>query len=590
MRQNKDTFHKILKQVRPYRHILLLSLVFAVISVARTLYAPILVGDALDKIIGVGKVDFDAIFHILKKLGLIIAVTGIAQWCMNLCNNTIVYRVVKDVRMKAFSHLQKLPLKYIDSHSNGETLSRIITDVEQFSDGLLMGFSQLFTGVVTIVGTLFFMLSINVHISLVVILITPISLFVASFIAKRTYVLFKRQSEVRAEMTSLVNEMAGDQKTIQTFGYGKRALSRFDKINEALRECSLKAIFFSSITNPSTRFINGLVYAGVGIVGAIFAMHGVISVGRLSCFLSYANQYTKPFNEISSVVTELQNAFACARRVFEYIEEKPETEDGENVKELGAVDGSLKLADVSFSYNKEKELLKNLNLEVKPGQKIAIVGPTGCGKTTLINLLMRFYDVDDGAIYFSGTDIMEIKRDSLRSNYGMVLQDTWLKSGTIAKNIAYGNPLATKEEIEEAAKAAYAHSFIRRMKDGYDTVITEDGGNLSQGQKQLLCIARVMLKLPPVLILDEATSSIDTRTEIKIQDAFKKMMEGRTSFIVAHRLSTIQGADVILVMKDGNIIEQGNHETLLKKGGFYANLYKSQFSCNSSAMHKVTKI
>lgn len=427
MRQNKDTFHKILKQVRPYRHILLLSLVFAVISVALTLYAPILVGDALDKIIGVGKVDFDAIFHILKKLGLIIAVTGIAQWCMNLCNNTIVYRVVKDVRMKAFSHLQKLPLKYIDSHSNGETLSRIITDVEQFSDGLLMGFSQLFTGVVTIVGTLFFMLSINVHISLVVILITPISLFVASFIAKRTYVLFKRQSEVRAEMTSLVNEMAGDQKTIQTFGYGKRALSRFDKINEALRECSLKAIFFSSITNPSTRFINGLVYAGVGIVGAIFAMHGVISVGRLSCFLSYANQYTKPFNEISSVVTELQNAFACARRVFEYIEEKPETEDGENVKELGAVDGSLKLADVSFSYNKEKELLKNLNLEVKPGQKIAIVGPTGCGKTTLINLLMRFYDVDDGAIYFSGTDIMEIKRDSLRSNYGMVFAGYMVK-------------------------------------------------------------------------------------------------------------------------------------------------------------------
>lgn len=578
MHKQKSTTKKILKLIKPYMHLVMLSFVFALISAILTLYAPILIGDGVDLILAEGKVDFVGIFHILKSLAVILVITSIAQWLMNLCNNTITYRVVKDVRRRAFSNLQKLPLKYIDSHQYGDTISRVITDVDQFSDGLLMGFSQLFTGLVTIVGTLVFMLSIDVKISLVVICITPVSLFVASFIAKKTYMMFQKQSEVRAQMTSLVDEMVGNQKIVQAFGYQKKALERFDGINKELQKCSLKAIFFSSITNPSTRFVNGLVYTGVGIVGAISAMQGAISVGQLSCFLSYANQYTKPFNEISGVVTELQNAFACAKRVFDFIEEDPETEDAYDAVSLQHVDGSLELSHVSFSYDPNVKLLQDLNLQVRPGQKIAIVGPTGCGKTTLINLLMRFYDVDAGKIVLSGQDIMHITKDSLRSNYGMVLQETWLKSCTIAENIAYGKPDATREEIERAAKAAHAHEFIVRMKDGYDTVITEEGGKLSQGQKQLLCIARVMLNLPPMLILDEATSSIDTRTEIKIQEAFRHMMEGRTSFIVAHRLSTIKEADMILVMKDGNMIEQGNHEELLKKNGFYAKLYKSQFA------------
>ena len=578
MHKQKSTTKKILKLIKPYMHFVMLSFVFALISAILTLYAPILIGDGVDLILAEGKVDFAGIFHILKSLAVILVITSIAQWLMNLCNNTITYRVVKDVRKRAFSNLQKLPLKYIDSHQYGDTISRVITDVDQFSDGLLMGFSQLFTGLVTIVGTLVFMLSIDVKISLVVICITPVSLFVASFIAKKTYMMFQKQSEVRAQMTSLVDEMVGNQKIVQAFGYQKKALERFDGINKELQKCSLKAIFFSSITNPSTRFVNGLVYTGVGIVGAISAMQGAISVGQLSCFLSYANQYTKPFNEISGVVTELQNAFACAKRVFDFIEEDPETEDAYDAVSLQHVDGSLELSHVSFSYDPNVKLLQDLNLQVRPGQKIAIVGPTGCGKTTLINLLMRFYDVDAGKIVLSGQDIMHITKDSLRSNYGMVLQETWLKSCTIAENIAYGKPDATREEIERAAKAAHAHEFIVRMKDGYDTIITEEGGNLSQGQKQLLCIARVMLNLPPMLILDEATSSIDTRTEIKIQEAFRHMMEGRTSFIVAHRLSTIKEADMILVMKAGNMIEQGNHEELLKKNGFYAKLYKSQFA------------
>lgn len=578
MRKHHGTIKRVGKLLLPYLHYLILSLVFAVITVGFTLYAPILIGDAVDFIVGKGQVDFGKILQILVKLAVIIGVTSVAQWLMNLCNNQITYRVVKDVRMNAFEHLQKLPLKYVDSHPYGETISRIITDVEQFSDGLLMGFSQLFTGVVTIAGTLAFMLSINVKISLIVIFITPLSLFVASFVAKKTYNMFKIQSETRAQMTSLVDEMVGNQKVVQAFGYGKRSLERFDTINEELKTCSIRAIFFSSITNPSTRFVNGLVYSGVGIFGAVLAMQGVITVGQLSCFLTYANQYTKPFNEISSVLTEIQNAFACAKRVFDFIDEEVETQDKEGALILQQTDGSMELQHISFSYRKDTPLLKDLNLHVKQGQKVAIVGPTGCGKTTLINLLMRFYDIDAGKIYVSGHDVKEITKDSLRANFGMVLQDTWLKSGTIAENIAYGKPEATRAEIIEAAKAAHAHGFIKRMSDGYDTVISEDGGNLSQGQKQLLCIARVMLKLPPILILDEATSSIDTRTEIKIQEAFQKMMEGRTSFIVAHRLSTIKEADIILVMKDGNIVEQGNHEELLARNGFYAKLYQSQFA------------
>ena len=578
MRKHHGTIKRVGKLLLPYLHYLILSLVFAVITVGFTLYEPILIGDAVDFIVGKGQVDFGKILQILVKLAVIIGVTSVAQWLMNLCNNQITYRVVKDVRMNAFEHLQKLPLKYVDSHPYGETISRIITDVEQFSDGLLMGFSQLFTGVVTIAGTLAFMLSINVKISLIVIFITPLSLFVASFVAKKTYNMFKIQSETRAQMTSLVDEMVGNQKVVQAFGYGKRSLERFDTINEELKTCSIRAIFFSSITNPSTRFVNGLVYSGVGIFGAVLAMQGVITVGQLSCFLTYANQYTKPFNEISSVLTEIQNAFACAKRVFDFIDEEVETKDKEGALILQQTDGSMELQHISFSYRKDTPLLKDLNLHVKQGQKVAIVGPTGCGKTTLINLLMRFYDIDAGKIYVSGHDVKEITKHSLRANFGMVLQDTWLKSGTIAENIAYGKPEATRAEIIEAAKAAHAHGFIKRMSDGYDTVISEDGGNLSQGQKQLLCIARVMLKLPPILILDEATSSIDTRTEIKIQEAFQKMMEGRTSFIVAHRLSTIREADIILVMKDGNIVEQGNHEELLARNGFYAKLYQSQFA------------
>lgn len=577
-KKNQDTMKKVFKLIRPYMHYLILSLIFAAISVALTLYAPILSGNAIDLILSKGHVDFAGVFQILKKYAVVIILTGVAQWFMNLCNNKITYQVVKDVRIRAFVKLQELPLKYIDSHQYGETISRIITDVEQFSDGLLMGFSQLFTGIVTIVGTLLFMLTINVKISLVVILITPVSLFVASFIAKRTYTMFKAQSEKRAEMTSLINEMVGNQKVVQAFGYGSRALERFDEINADLQKVSLRAIFFSSITNPSTRFVNGLVYAGVGITGALSAIRGYISVGQLSCFLSYANQYTKPFNEISSVITELQNAAACARRVFDFIEETPEIPDSKQAVDLQQADGSLELKEVSFSYRKDVPLLQNLNLQVKPGQKIAIVGPTGCGKTTLINLLMRFYDIDAGQIIVSGHDIQEIKRDSLRENFGMVLQETWLKSGTVAENIAYGREGTSREEIIAAAKAAHAHSFIKRMPEGYDTMIQEEGGNLSQGQKQLLCIARVMLNLPPMLILDEATSSIDTRTEIRIQKAFHQMMEGRTSFIVAHRLSTIREADVILVMKDGNIIEQGTHDELLQAGGFYKHLYESQFA------------
>lgn len=578
MRNQKETMKKVLRLIGPYKHFVILSFGFALISAILTLYAPILIGQAVDLILDEGKVEFAGIFQIIKKLAWIIGITGLAQWLMNLCNNKITYRVVKDVRRQAFHHLQKLPLKYIDSHQYGDTISRVITDVDQFSDGLLLGFSQLFTGIVTIVGTLLFMLYINVKIALVVIFITPVSLFVASFIAKKTYTMFKKQSEARAQMTSLVDEMVGNQKVVQAFGYQKEALERFDAINQELKVCSLKAIFFSSITNPSTRFVNGLVYTGVGIVGAISAMQGLISVGQLSCFLSYANQYTKPFNEISGVVTELQNAFACAKRVFDFIEEEPESKDAEDAKPLEGVDGSLSLSHVAFSYDSEKKLIQDLNLHVKPGQKIAIVGPTGCGKTTLINLLMRFYDVDKGEIRIGEQNILETTKDSLRSEFGMVLQETWLKSCSIAENIAYGKPDATREEIENAAKAAHAHEFIIRMKDGYDTIITEEGGNLSQGQRQLLCIARVMLDLPPMLILDEATSSIDTRTEIKIQEAFQRMMEGRTSFIVAHRLSTIKEADVILVMKDGDIIEQGSHEELLEKNGFYATLYQSQFA------------
>ena len=578
MHKTNSTWKKVLCYIRPYSFYVILSLLFAVLTGVLTLYAPILVGDAIDYIIGRDQVLFGKIAGILRNLAIIIVITGVGQWLMNLCNNQITYRVVLDVRLKAFKKLEKLPLSYIDSHANGDTISRIITDVEQFSDGLLMGFSQFFSGVVTIVTTLIFMLTIDIKITLIVVLLTPLSFFVAGFIAKRTYQMFQKQSETRADMTSLVNEMVGNQKIVQAFGYGSTACGRFDEINGKLKTYSLKAIFFSSITNPSTRFVNNLVYMGVGIGGALSAITGAISVGQLSCFLTYANQYTKPFNEISGVVTELQNALACAKRVFDFIEEEPETKDDQDAVVLTDAKGNLKLEHVGFSYKKEVPLLKGLNLEVKPGQKIAIVGPTWCGKTTLINLLMRFYDVDEGVIRMEGEDIRHITRDSLRENYGMVLQETWLKSATIAENIAYGNPQATREEIIHAAKEAHAHSFITRMPDGYDTVISEEGGNLSQGQKQLLCIARVMLRLPPVLILDEATSSIDTRTEIQVQKAFEKLMEGRTSFIVAHRLSTIRTADRILVMKDGNIIEQGTHEELLAQNGFYRQLYESQFA------------
>lgn len=576
--KKSDTMKRILMLVKPYRLQLAGSLIFAVVSVALTLYAPILTGDAIDFMIAQGNVDFDGIVSILIKFAVAVFITSIAQWIMNLCNNRITYSVVKDIRLQTFNHLQKLPLSYIDSKQYGEIISRVVTDVDQFSDGLLMGFSQLFTSVVTILATIGFMLSINVKITFVVVLITPLSLFVASYIAKHSYEYFKQQSETRGDMTSLVEEMVGNQKVVQAFSYEDSAKERFDKINKKLQGCSVKAIFISSLANPCTRFVNGLVYTSVGITGAFSVIGGSLSVGQLSSFLSYANQYTKPFNEISGVVTELQNALASARRVFELLDEVVEVPDSDDAIELKEVDQRVELTDVAFSYKKDVPLIRELNLSVQPGQRVAIVGPTGCGKTTIINLLMRFYDVDSGSIKVSDKDIKTITRDSLRASYGMVLQETWLKNTTIRENIAYGKPDATEEEIINAAKAAHAHSFIKRLPQGYDTVISEEGGNISQGQKQLLCIARVMLSLPPMLILDEATSSIDTRTEVRIQKAFANMMEGRTSFIVAHRLSTIKEADIILVMKDGHIIEQGNHEQLLTQGGFYSNLYNSQFA------------
>ena len=571
------TVKKVLLRIKRYWFFLILSILMAAVTVASSLYVPILIGNAIDYIIGPQNVEFKAIMAILSEVGIVIAITALSQWIMNICNNKITYHVTRDIRDEAIEKIEVLPLKYIDGHSYGEVVSRVIADVDQFADGLLMGFTQFFSGVLTILGTLGFMLSINVKITLVVIVITPLSLFVASFIAKHTYQMFKLQSETRGEQTALIDEMIGGQKVVQAYCYEDEALERFDEINDRLQKCSLKAIFYSSITNPSTRFINSLVYAGVAVSGAISAIYGRLTVGQLSCFLSYANQYTKPFNEISGVVTELQNAIACAARIFELIEEEPEIPDSKDAAVLENVDGTVDLEHVAFSYVPDKKLIEDFNLHVKQGQRIAIVGPTGCGKTTLINLLMRFYDVNDGKISVSGIDIREMTRHSLRAGYGMVLQDTWLKTGTIRENIVMGKPDATDEEVIAAAKAVHAHSFIKRLPKGYDTFITEDGGGLSQGQKQLLCITRVML-CPPMLILDEATSSIDTRTEIKIQNAFAKLMEGRTSFIVAHRLSTIQNADVILVMKDGKIIEQGNHEELLAKQGFYANLYQSQFA------------
>ena len=574
----KTTMKKVLKRIKPYSFLVICSLVMAATTVALTLYFPLLTGSAIDYILEPGKVDFNAIVPILKKLGIIAILTAVCQWIMNVCNNHITYNVTKDIRDEAFKKIEILPLRYIDDHSYGDIVSRVIADVDQFADGLLMGFTQLFTGVLTILGTLIFMFRENITITLVVLLVTPVSLFVAAFIAKKTYRYFKLQSETRGEETALIDEMINNQNVVQAFSQQKNTMDKFDEINNRLEKVSLNATFFSSLVNPSTRFVNSLVYTSVGIVGALSVIGGRLSVGQLSCFLSYANQYTKPFNEISGVVTELQNALACAARIFELIEEEPQTSDKENARVLDEADGTLSLENVAFSYVPDRKLIENLNLNVKSGQRVAIVGPTGCGKTTLINLLMRFYDVDGGSIKVSGTDIRDITRKSLRSNYGMVLQDTWLKTGTIRENIVMGKSDATDEEVIAAAKASHADSFIRRLSDGYDTFITEDGGNLSQGQKQLLCITRVMLCLPPMLILDEATSSIDTRTELKIQHAFSTMMKGRTSFIIAHRLSTIQDADVILVMKDGHIIEQGNHEELLAKNGFYANLYNSQFS------------
>lgn len=578
MKNNKEIIKKVLDYIGKYKIFLLLSIILAAISVALTLYIPILTGNAVDCILGPGQVDFAGILVILKKMAVIILLTAIVQWLMNACNNKITYQVIRDVRDEAFRKLEILPLKYIDSHAHGDIVSRIIADVDQFSDGLLMGFTQLFTGVITIIGTLLFMISINVTTTLIVVILTPLSFFIANFIAKRTFKMSKLQSETRGEQTALIDEMIGNEKVVKAFGREEKVIEQFDEVNNRLEKASVKAIFFSSLTNPCTRFVNSLVYAGVGIIGAFLAIKGRISVGQLSSFLSYANQYTKPFNEISGVVTELQNAIACAGRIFEFIEEEPQIPDAEDAIVLKQPKGEIDIQDVAFSYTEDQKLITDLNLHVKPGQRVAIVGPTGCGKTTVINLLMRFYDVNKGSIQVDGVDIRKITRDSLRKGYGMVLQETWLKSGTIKDNIIMGKPDATMEEIIAAAKASHAHSFIKRLPNGYDTVISEDGGSLSQGQKQLLCITRVMLCLPPILILDEATSSIDTRTEIKIQKAFATLMEGRTSFIVAHRLSTIREADIILVMKDGNIIEQGNHETLLAKGGFYANLYQSQFS------------
>ena len=577
-KNNKETIKRVLKYIRKYTPALVLSLLLAGLTVLLTLYIPILTGNAVDLIIGEGQVDMPDIFAIMKKIAIVMIITAVGQWVMNTCNNYITYHVIRDIRTDAFAKLEILPLKYLDAHAYGDIVSRVIADVDTFADGLLMGFTQLFTGALTILCTLGFMLVTNVPITLVVVCITPVSFLVAKFIATKTYSMFKEQSETRGEQTSLIEEMIDNQKIVNTFSRGEAVKSKFGEINGRLQKCSLKAIFFSSITNPATRFVNSLVYAGVGVFGALVAIKGGISVGRLSCFLSYANQYTKPFNEISGVVTELQNAFVCAGRIFELIDEEPQVPDAADARVLEEAQGNVDLKDVYFQYVPEKKLIQNFNLQVKPGQRVAIVGPTGCGKTTVINLLMRFYDVNSGSIKVDGTDIRDITRGSLRTNYGMVLQETWLRSGTIRDNICMGKPDATEEEIIRAAKASHAHGFIKRLPKGYDTVITEDGGSLSQGQKQLLCITRVMLCLPPMLILDEATSSIDTRTEIKIQNAFATMMEGRTSFIVAHRLSTIQSADVILVMKDGNIIEQGNHETLLAKGGFYANLYNSQFA------------
>ena len=577
MGKNKDTMKRVLKFISPYKGKIILMFLMAFFTVAFTLYTPILIGEGVDTIIGPGNVKTKALLRILGTLAMVVLGTAVTQWIMNLLTNQVTYGVVQDIRSQAFSHLQEVPVSYIDSNQPGDILSRIVADVSQFSDGLLMGFTQFFTGVITILGTIGFMMSISVKISLIVILLTPVSLFVASFIAGRTFQMFKEQSEKRAEMTSLVEELVGNQKVVQAFSYEERARERFGKVNEELRVCGIKAIFFSSITNPSTRFVNGLVYTSVGIFGAFVVMRGGMSVGQLTSFLNYANQYTKPFNEISGVVTELENALACAKRIFDFIDTPAQEPDVADAVELEKADGSVNVENISFSYRKEVPLLQNISIDVKPGQRIAIVGPTGCGKTTMINLLMRFYDVDKGQIVVSGHPIRELTRDSLRRNFGMVLQETWLKAGTIRENIAYGKPDASMEEVIQAAKHAHAHSFIKRMPQGYDTVITEDGGNISQGQKQLLCIARVMLMRPTMLILDEATSSIDTRTEIKVQQAFAELMEGRTSFIVAHRLSTIQEADRILVMKDGNIIEQGRHEELLAKGGFYAGLYESQF-------------
>lgn len=574
----KETLKRILGLIRPYWWMAALILLFAVITVAATLYGPILIGQGVDLIIGQGNVDFAGLRSLILQFLLMIAVTGISQWLMSLMTNRITYQVVRDMRVQAFNRMEELPLKYMDNHQPGDALSRIITDVEQFSDGLLMGFTQLFTGVLTIVGTLCFMLTLDLATTVLVVCLTPLSFFVAGFIAKRTYTMFKLQSETRSEMTSLVEEMVGNEKIVQAFSYEERAEERFAGINERLRVCGIRALFFSSLTNPATRFINGLVYAGVGVLGALKAITGTISVGDLSAFLTYANQYTKPFNEISGVVTELQNALACAQRLFAFIDEPSVTPDDDDAVVLEKGKGRVEFDQVGFSYDPKVPLIENLNLKVEPGQRIAIVGPTGCGKTTLINLLMRFYDVNTGTLKIDGTPIGHITRNSLRANFGMVLQETWLKAGTIHENIAYGRPDASREEVVEAAKRVHAHSFISRLPQGYDTVIAEDGGNISQGQKQLLCIARVMLMHPPILILDEATSSIDTRTEMKVQRAFEELMRGRTSFIVAHRLSTVRNADRILVMKDGKIIESGRHEELLEQNGFYKQLYESQFA------------
>lgn len=586
--QQKETLVKVLKYMKPYRFWLIAAIIMAAVSVVFTLYLPILTGDAVDVLLHFlpsfrETVDsnFDwwyILRQLLVKMGVVILLTAAAQWIMSLCNNHIVYSIIEDIREKAFDKIQKVPLKYLDGHSHGDIMSRVVADVDTFADGLLLGFTQLFTGVITILGTLLFMLSENVGITAVVVLITPVSLFVASFIAKKTFKMFQLQSTTRGEQTTLINEMITNHKEVKAFGREAAVMEDFDEINGRLEKCSLRAIFFSSLTNPCTRFVNSLVYMGVGLTGSLSVIRGGLTVGQLTCFLSYANQYTKPFNEISGVITELQNALACAARIFELIEEEPQISDAEDARVLTDVDGAVSLNKVSFSYSRDRKLIEDLNLDVKPGQRIAIVGPTGCGKTTIINLLMRFYDVDGGSISVEGTDIRDITRKSLRTSYGMVLQETWLKQGTIRDNIIVGKPDATDEEVIAAAKASHAHSFIRRLPEGYDTIISEDGGSLSQGQKQLLCITRVMLCLPPMLILDEATSSIDTRTEIRIQKAFATMMEGRTSFIVAHRLSTIQNADVILVMKDGHIIEQGNHEELLARKGFYAELYNSQFT------------